>query len=180
MAGIGVCYRGADAATLANPTTASPFLNLKGATTFPVFVKMPGGTFQSGKSFVIRASGIATTGATSNFLAKLQFTTNVNLIAAATAANNTDLCTLTNRSLATITRAWRIEANCIWDSTSQRLTGQFNGFNAETIETAFAAISALTAVDLTSETCGFVCAGLFGTGNAGNSAVLNDFSLEVL
>lgn len=180
MAGIGNCYVAEAAATLANPTAASVFLKGKGATTFATFVKVPGGNLMNGKTFLVRASGRATTGTTSNFLAKLQYSANITALAAATAGNNTDLVTLTNRSYATITRTWSIEAKCMWDSTSQRLTGQFNGVNLETIETASAVITALTAVDLSLETAGFVCAAIFGTGNAGNIAYLDDFSLEVL
>lgn len=180
MAGIGNCYVADAAASLANPLAATVFLKAKGATTFATFVKVPGGNIMNGKTFLIRASGRATTGTTSNFLAKLQYSANITALAAATAGNNTDLVTLTNRSYATVTRTWNIAAQCIWDSTSQRLTGQFNGLNAETIETASAAITALTAVDLSLETAGFVCAAIFGSTNASNVAYLDELTLEVL
>jgi len=180
MAGIGNCYVADAAASLANPTAAAVFLKAKGATTFATFVKIPGGNILSGKTFLLRASGRATTGTTSNFLAKIQYSSNITAITAATAGSNTDVVTLTNRSYASITRTWSLEAKCMWDSTSLRLTGQFNGVNLETSESAATVITALTAVDLSSETTGFVCAAIFGTGNAGNIAYLDDFSLEVL
>jgi hypothetical protein len=61
-----------------------------------------------------------------------------------------------------------------------RLSGQANGFNAETIETANAAITALTAVDLSTGKTGFVVSCLFGTSNASNVATLDELWLEVI
>lgn len=177
-------YIAKSAANLANPTSASVFLQ-RLDTTKATAVRIPWeftSTTGNLKLFV-SARGHATTGTTSNFLAKLQFITDATpsgLVTAATAGNNTDLVTLTNRSYVSLTKDWYIEATLIWNSTSQRLTGQADGLNAETIETARAAITALTAVDLTTGKCGIVCAALFGTSNAGNIATLDELALEVM
>jgi hypothetical protein len=101
-------------------------------------------------------------------------------VSAATAANNTDFKALSSRTLSTITRPWNLQLDCVWDSTSQRLSGQSNGFSSETIETANAAITALTGVDATTGKVGFVVSAIFGSTNASNSAVLDGFVLEVL
>lgn len=175
---------GKAAANLANPTSASVFVT-KADSTKAVAVPVPWEFAQTtgvGLKMYLYARGRATTGTTSNFLAKFQFSTDVSpggIVTAATAGNNTDLATLTNRSYATVTRDWYMEATLIWNTVSQRLTGQFDGVNAETIETARAIITALTAVDLTTGKCGFVVAAIFGSSNSSNVAVLDELALEI-
>lgn len=172
---------GKNAATLNNPTSATVFkAGAPNNTNKAVSVGINGDFGGSSVAFRVRARGRATTGTTSNFQAKIQFSTDITNNNAATAGNNTDVFTLTNRSLASITRYWEIDLRLYWDATSQRLTGQSNGFNNETIETANAAITALTGVDLTSATAGFVVAATFGTSNSGNNAFLDEFSMELL
>lgn len=179
-------YQAKRASNLANPTAATVFTQADKAT-FGAFVRLAipaEGSQLTNFRGRLYARGRATTGTTSNFLAKLQFNSDVSnpgqWVSIATAGNNTDYFTLTNRSYATVTRFWEISATLCWDSTSQRLTGQGNGFNAETIETASAAITALTAVDLTTGKCGFVVAAIFGSTNASNVATLDDFYLEAV
>lgn len=181
MAGANSVWVAKKASALSNPTSATTFKSADVAAN-AVFVKVPSSACHliSGRKFRVRASGTATTGTTSNFKATIQYAADITGANGATAASNTDAVALTNRSLATITRSWYIEADFIWDSTSQRLTGQANGVNGETIETANAIITALTSVDLSTETAGFVVSAIFGTSNASNSASLVDFSLEVL
>ena len=177
-------YRAKKASSLANPTSASVFVQSDVATKAAFINIKPDIASSTNLRFFVSARGRATTGTTSNFLAKIQFTSDVTATSSTatpiTAGNNTDFFTLSNRSLATITRPWWIDLEVGWDSTSQRLTGQANGFNAETIETANAAITALTGIDLTTGKCGFVVAALFGSTNASNSAVLDDFYIEVM
>lgn len=177
-------YRAKRAPALSNPTAASVFVqNDNSAKAAYVQIK-PDLASATSLRFFVSARGRATSGTTSNFLAKIQFNSNILATASGTtpitAANNTDFLSLTNRSYASITRPWYIDLEVVWDSTSQRLTGQANGLNAETIETANAAITALTAIDLTTGTCGFVVAALFGSTNASNSATLDDFYIEVM
>jgi len=178
MANIIAYYKAKRASNLANPTSASTFVQAD-ASTKAVFVPLAVDSGATSARFRVRARGRATTGTTSNFLAKLQYTTDVTSTNAATAGNNTDIVTLTNRSLATITRSWSIDIELIWDSTSQRLTGTFlNGINSETLETV-AIVSALTGIDLTTRKTGVVVAAIFGSTNASNVATLDDFVVEV-
>lgn len=181
-------YIAKKAATLNNPTAASVFVQ-SDSSTRSAYVKVPLDAAavgsDPGKSlyFNIAAWGYVTTGTTSNFLAKMQYTSDVTSTSSSgtsiTAANNTDVVTLTNRSLASVTRVWKINADLNWDFVSKRLTGQWNGLNGETSESASGAISALTAIDLSLAKSGFVIAGLFGTGNSGNNAFMTGFELEV-
>lgn len=177
-------YRAKRATALTNPTSATVFVQNDIATKAAYVQIKPDIASSTNLRFFVSARGRATTGTTSNFKATIQFNKDVTTAASAstaiTAANNTDFLALTNRSLATITRPWFIDLEVVWDSTSQRLTGQANGFNAETIETASAAITALTAIDLTTSTCGFVVSTIFGSSNAANVATLDDFYIEVM
>lgn len=177
-------FRAKRAAALSNPTSASVFVQNEISTKSSFVLIKPDIASATNLRFFVSARGRATTGTTSNFLAKIQFTTDVTSAASGTtsitAGNNTDFFTLTNRSYATVTRPWYMDLEVVWDSTSQRMSGQGNGFNLETIETANAAITALTGIDLTTGKCGFVVAALFGTSNASNSATLDDFYIEVM
>lgn len=183
MAGGNSIYRAKKSPALANPITTAVVFKQSDDSTLATFVKIPSSSANiiNGRKFRVRASGTATWGTAGNFKATIQYSSNITLTNAATSTNNTDMVALTNRNPGSaVTRSWYIEADCVWDSTSQRLTGQANGLNSETIETANAAITALTAVDLSTETTGFVVSALFGTSNASNSVSLVDFSLEVL
>lgn len=177
-------YRAKRATSLTNPTSASVFVQSDNSAKAAYVQIKPDLASSTNLRFFVSARGRATTGTTSNFLAKIQFNKDVTTAAsgttAITAANNTDFLSLTNRSMATITRPWYIDLEVVWDSTSQRLTGQANGLNSETIETANASITALTAIDLTTSTCGFVVACIFGSSNASNVATLDDFYIEVM
>lgn len=179
MANIVPYFRAKRAANLANPTSASVFVQ-SDASTKAVVLPMAVDSGATSAAFRIRARGRATTGGSITWLAKFQFTTDTTSTSCATAGNNTDFFTLSARSIATATRYWEIDVKVYWDSTSQRLTGQSNGFNSETIETANAAVTALTGIDLTTRKTGFVVAGLFGSSNSSNVGTMDDATIEVL
>lgn len=177
-------YRAKKATALSNPTSASVFVQSDVATKAAYVLIKPDIASATSLRFFVSARGRATTGGSITFKATIQYTADVTATASGTtpitAANNTDFYALSARTLATITRAWYADAEVVWDSTSQHLTGQGNGLNAETIETANAAISAVTGVDLTTGKCGFVVSCIFGSSNASNSATLDDFYIEVM
>jgi hypothetical protein len=183
MASVQSYYKAKKAPNLANPIAATTFLQSDNALK-SAFVKLAGTTGDTTARFYVSARGRATTGGSLTFIATLQFNKNVNDLTtatgSATSANNTTVFALSARTLATITRPWTIDVILNWDSTSQRLSGTSNGYNAETIETANASITALTGVDLTTGTCGCMVSCIFGTTNASNVATLDDFFVEVL
>lgn len=183
MASVQSYYKAKRATNLTNPTAATTFLQADNALK-SAYVKLLGTTGDTNARFYVSARGRATTGGSLTFVATLQFNKNVNDLSTATgsavAANNTTVVALSARTLATITRPWTIDVILNWDSTSQRLSGQANGYNAETIETANATITALTGVDLTTGTCGCMVSCIFGTSNASNVATLDDFYAEVI
>ena len=180
MASANSIYKAKRASNQANPTAATCFKQADDSTRAANVIFEPPVASPTSARFRVRAYGKVTTGTSSTFIATIQYSSDANSTGAATAANNTDCKALTSRTLATITRSWSIDAELLWDSTSQRLTGQGNGVNSETIETANAIITALTAVDLSTGKCGFVVSCIFGSTNASNVATLDDFSLEVM
>lgn len=180
MARTDTISKGLKATSLTNPTAATVFKSVDNAS-YAAFVRVPGFSGDTDKVFRLRARGRATTGTSGTFKATLQYSSDITSTTAATAGSNTDFYALTARTLATITRFWKVECVVAWDSTSQRMVGQDEGsFNAETIETSGAIISALTAVDLTTGKCGFVVSAIFGTSNASNVATLDSLELEVM
>ncbi len=183
MASVQSYYQAKRATNLTNPTSATTFLQadnvLKSA-----FVKLVGTTGDTTKRIYVSARGRATTGTSSSFIATLQFNKNVNDVTtttgSATAGNNTTVFAIPTQTLGTITRPWFLDVLLIWDSTSQRLSGTSNSYSNEAISTASASITALTAVDLTTGTCGCMVSCIFGSTNASNVATLDDFFAEVI
>jgi hypothetical protein len=183
MASVQSYYKAKRATNLTNPTSATTFLQADNALK-SAFVKLAGTTGDTNLRFYVSVRGRATTGTSSSFIPTLQFNKNVNDLTtttgSATSANNTTLFAVGTQTLGTITRPWTIDVILLWDSTSQRLTGQSNAFSNEVASTSNAAISALTGVDLTTGTCGCMVSVIFGSSNAGNLATIDDFFAEVV
>lgn len=170
-------YGAKNAAALVNPTSASVFVqtinSAKAASVYFDPFPISGGTGTSVNvlRFILFAWGRATSGTTSNFLAKIQYGTSV------TAGSNTDVFTLTNRSYVSTSSNWFVTADCIWDATSQKIDGNGSGNNLNTLETG-AAITQVTGVDLTQSNLGFSIAAVFGSSNASNVCYLDGFVME--
>lgn len=171
MANANTVYLAKRASTLANPTSASVFVQADNSAN-PAIVYIPGDSRLQGRLIKVRASGKAISGTTSNFKATIQYGTS------ATAGSNTDVAALTNRSYVSTTGEWWIEAFFSWDSVSQKLNGKFNGSNLNTAD-ADAVTTQATSVDLSVSGLGFVVSALFGTSNAANIATLSELSLGV-
>lgn len=170
-------YRAKKAASLANPTAAAAFVQsdnsaLAASVYFNPIPSSGTGLAVATLRFRVRAWGRATSGATSNFKATLQYGNSI------TAGSNTDLVALTNRSYATASGDWFIDLDGIWDATLGKICGNGGGFNLSTAETV-AAITNQTA-DLTQQSIGFSVSALFGTSNASNVCYLDAFTMEVL
>lgn len=162
------------AATLVTSgTTAVAFVTSQDATkTASVYFPV---TNQSSLRCVVRAWGRTTTGTSGSFLAKIQFGTNT------TAISNTDMASLSAQTVAT-NGNWEIQSELVWDSTSKKLRGRMTGINGDTPTLLAVAVNtaAISTVDLSTSSNGLTVAVVFGTGNAGNTAFLDGFTLEVL
>lgn len=172
------------AAAQANPiTNAGIFLRTSAdnptkvaALYFPPFINSgtasvtPGGA--QSLRFEIHAWGTAVTSVTSNFQALLYYGVST------TAASNTAMVTLTNRSYASATGQWTIDADLLWDNRTQKIQGPGGGSNLTTLETT-ALITPVTGVDLTVSGLGLSVGALFGTTGAGNIAYMDGFVMEI-
>jgi hypothetical protein len=123
--------------------------------------------------FKVHAWGTAITSVTSNFQAILYYGVS------ATAASNTAMVTLTNRSYVSTTGQWVIEADLLWDARTQKIQGPGGGSNLTTLETT-ALITPVTGVDLTVSGLGMCVGALFGTTGAGNIAYMDGLVMEVV
>lgn len=149
--------------------------------TTPVICYLPntgelaGGATTSGYSacFKVRAWGRVVTSGTVNFTVSLQYGTS------ATATSNTDIEDSGATSLASLTTNWAIECTLIWDNDSQVING-FGWSQVNTTKDAETTIdNQITSADPTGTTSvGFVVAGTFGTGAAGNACYLDGFQIE--
>ena len=144
--------------------------------TTPVICYLPTpGQLGTCSMFKVRAWGTVVTSGTLNFTVSLQYGTS------ATASSNTDIEDSGATSLASLTTHWMIEAWLVWDSSSDRIDG--TGWSQ--VHTTFDALTTIdnpiTSIDLSSTTSsvGFVVAGTFGTGAAGNSCTLEGFQIEL-
>lgn len=182
MAGTNTVYA-ARAAALANPiTNAGIFVRTATDTSVSkvaaiYFQPLISGTLVSAPSlrFNVKAWGTAVTSVTSNFQAILYYGVS------ATAASNTAMITLTNRSYVSTSGQWEINGDFLWDARTQKIQGPVEGtsFNLTTLETV-ALITPVTAVDMTLSGLGMCVGALFGTTGAGNIAYMDGFRLDVV
>lgn len=124
---------------------------------------------------IVRAWGRTTTGTSGTFLAKIQSGVST------TAGSNTDMASLAAATVAT-NGNWELTTELTWDSTSKKLRGRMIGINGDTPTILAAAVNTavISAIDLSTSGNGLTVAVVFGTGNAGNTAFLDGFTLEVL
>jgi hypothetical protein len=160
----------------ANPTSETAFASTAGgAVRFILTPPNVASTQLEGRLLRLRAAAKITGGTTTNYTPKLYWDS----------SNNTNLTTFTNDiglaapsafAVNTVTRMWFLQADFVWDSTSQRLVGTFMT-QIDTTFTAWAATTVGTAL-VNSNNIRFFLTGIFSGTNANNVAVLTDFSLD--
>lgn len=125
--------------------------------------------------FNVKAWGTAITSVTSNFQAILYYGVST------TAASNTAMITLTNRSYVSTSGQWQINGDFLWDGRTQKIQGVTEGSssNLTTLET-LALITPVTGVDMTLSNLGMCVGALFGTTGAGNIAYMDGFRMDLI
>ena len=139
--------------------------------------QLAGGSGASGycSRFTIRAWGRVTGGGTTNYTPQLQYGTS------ATPTSNTDIESGGAVAVNSVSGTWLIEANCIWDATSNILDG-FSCHMVSGSTRTFTALAvfdnAITSADPDANTTqGFVVTGTFSSGFATNAAYLDGFEI---
>ena len=147
----------------------------------PVMLRLPGSSVVKNRPFRVRAAGRCG-GTTNNFTAKINLGNN------STAGSNTNLATSGAIAMTAAGGTWELVMDCMWDSTSTKIQGKFNGRVGATAktDTILADVTqtwdATTEYDLTStQTTGVLTvSGTFATGSASNYAYCDVFEVEVL
>ena len=148
--------------------------------TTPVLIKVPTAMFAAAagkpsRKLRVTAYGRVTGGTTTNYTATLQVGTS------ATPGSNTTIEASTARAVNSANHAWEICADIIWESTSNKMQGRGWSMVANLVDAVAALDNVATGdPDDPSVTVAFAVAGTFSSGNAGNLAYLDDFTVEVL
>ena len=124
-----------------------------------------------GRQFKIRVVGLATVAASSTIGISLAYGSS------ATVASNTKVATVTSAALPVGASSFVMEANFLWDSTSQKLNGFFKS-DVNNVFTADAANTQVTGV--TASSLYFIPSFVYATGNAGNSVTIREFLVETV
>ena len=178
MGGTNTIYAAKKAAVLTNPIAATTFLQSDNSTkAAAVYIpdQWQDATVAGSFRFKLRAWGRMTGGTTTNFLPQIQLGTST------TAASNADVSVMTTRACNSTSSNWWIDCDLIWDSTSQRLNGAFQGGggSAGTLDTA-TIITQATAQNFKTNGLGFTVSAIFSATNAGNLAYLDGLTMEIV
>ena len=158
----------------------------------PVYINVPGTGRLEGKKFVVRASGSVTAGVAGNVTATLLMGKTLPSAAPFTVGNWTILGASAATALTLGTGNWQIEAELQFESVGGTLEGTFTSLIKNTLGAAAAITNTLTGLNGTSQAViqggssvgaaepVFVIAVAltFATANAGNTATLDDFTLD--
>jgi hypothetical protein len=176
----------------ASVTTAQLFAN-KQVPAVPTVLGVLGTGRLEQKKFTLRASGRVLTGATATVIPTLYVAAAIPAVPF-TAANWTLLCAGGAVSLASLSAAWEIEADVVFESLGGTMEGRFTAMTGGTLTATAALTNVLTGLNGTSETITqepsgtvvvaaepvfYVACGLtFSVANAGNIGYLGDFCLD--
>lgn len=138
------------------------------------YVVLPSGTQLKNRPFRVFAAGRAGSGTTTNFTVKLDYGIST------TIASNTTIEASTARALASGNHNWMIAAECMWDSTSDKIQGRGWSMVANLVDAVAALDAAPTAANPEDGTTvlGFTLTGTFSSGDATNVAYVDVFQIE--
>ena len=132
-----------------------------------------------GREFWLRLGILVTTGTSSTYGPSIRLYSGGNT-ALTTFTNDTAIITPSAPTIATATRLITIAARCQWDSTTARLNGEYK-MNADSAFTTWASLTAgLTSGVATQGAIQWCVTGIFGSTNAGNTAVLKYFEMDTI
>lgn len=136
--------------------------------------------WDSGRPFLIRGWGTATTGVSTNITLKLYQVPSA-IVAAGTAltlANDNGIGASTARAVNSTTAPFYFEAKLQWDSVGKALKGQIS-FEINNLVDVFAATTAITGLTADSE-LNFLVSATSSAGNAANVINLQELTIEPL
>ena len=123
------------------------------------------------RPFRLVVMGRCGSGTTSNFTVAVYFGVST------TIGSNTKIATTAATAMASASHNFRIEIQMQYDTTSNKVQGEFGGNIANGLITKAGLSNVLTAFSDVAEGQGFTVTGLFGSTNAANSSVIYSFEL---
>jgi hypothetical protein len=155
-------------ANLGNATAETQFL---GSDNVLLVCPMEGSLVLNNRTFRLRIAGRCGSGTTSNFTVAVYFGVST------TIGSNTKIATTAATAMASASHNFLIDVTMQYDTTSNKIQGQYSGNIANGLITAAGLTNALTSVSDVAEGQGFTVTGLFGSTNASNSAIIDTFEL---
>lgn len=149
----------------------------------PLQCRLPGSNTLKNRPFVIRLAGRVTGGGTTNFTAQLYLGNTTS------ATTNAKLATTGAIAVNSSSGNFLLETKCMWDSTSGKIGGYFEGYVNATAVAQVINSTLPTSVDLSTEanlnvaaatTNAITCTGTFSSGFAGNLAIVDVFEVLAL
>lgn len=132
-----------------------------------------------GRELLLRCGILVTTGASLTYGPSVRLYSGGNT-GPTTFTSDTAIITPTPFTIATTTRLFTLVARLSWDVTTARLNGQY-AFNVDTTFTNWVTLTAgLSAGVAAALNIQFCLTGIFGTTNAGNTALLKYFELDLV
>lgn len=162
--------------------TAETAFGIAPANTVRAFLAMPSFVSSSsldGREIILRAGILVTTGASLTYGPSIRLYSGGNT-ALTTFTNDTAIVTPTAFTIATATRMFTVEARLSWDVTTARLQGRYC-FEVDTTFTNWVTLTAgLASGVANAANIQWCMTGIFGTTNAGNTAVLKYFEMDLV
>jgi hypothetical protein len=136
---------------------------------------LPGSSKCINRPIRIKAWGRVTGGTTTNFTVKLYSGSS------ATIGSNTSIATSGAIAVNSVSGNFWLEAEGVWDSTSDKFQGLFRGhINGTAVAAAILSSVTQPGADPSTEGNGLTVTGTFSASNASNAAILDGFEVEVL
>ena len=158
-------------------TTAAMVLDSGGVNI--LVLPLDGSQVMSNRMFKIRVAGRAVSGTTSTLTVSAYFTATTP--SATVASNGTAFMATSATSLASVKQSFFLEATCFYNADSTTIQGYYVGQIADTlIDLTAITTTSLTTVSATTEGQLFSLAVLFGTTNASNNCIIDEFEIEPL
>ena len=166
-----ILARAPRAAVLSNISTTETIFKNNADSSAACIVYAPGSSRFSGKAFRVRAAGVCSTAVSTNVTIQLQSGVST------TVGSNTDIEASTARAVNSTTSSWQIEAIVIPEPGRDVLGGKGWAVVNNLVD-AEAALDNAASFNPDNEALGFVVTVTFSSGDAANTATMNEFVVE--
>lgn len=168
--------------TASGNVTSETAFGIAPANTVRAFLAMPGYISNSsldGHEILLRVGILINGGTTTNYTPSIRLYSGGNT-GLTTFTNDTAIVTPTAFAVNTVNRLFTLQARLSWDVTTARLNGAY-AFNIDTTYTNWVTLTAgLSAGVASASSIQWCLTGLFSATNAGNTAILKYFEIDLI